>query len=401
MLENAYGILKKTQEQTPTATVEVDALIDNFIREFLTEKDKRLLNFVFKKSVSQEELNAVLGDWDIEAEKGNKILMIAYFMKMHPEVKFSDYTGPRLKGLLNFYKFKNIKLISQFAKICSRLAKEKINPLVIKGGAMKHLRPEFPRVMGDIDILVKEENYLKAGKIAEEMGYDCAYSVHSVDLHPKGSEEGILDIHKFINMGTGREKSINKNLFSRAKFQKVFGIDAYIPSNEDMFFISLVNMSRNIMEKTSIGGLFYTLFDVKFLLESKPFDWNIVIENAKKTKTELQVAFITKFINKIIPNFLPEKIKGLQNFEKKLNDYCILLTYQRFFLWGMKQRNHQLRLSTMFSSKDNFIEYIKLKPKYWLLKPFKFSPKLAKFIMALDKKYHIVEKKYAADQFYR
>lgn len=63
---------------------------------------------------------------------------------------------------------------------------------------MKHLRPEFPRVMGNIDILVKENEYQKAGNIAEKMGYDCAWDIHSVDLHPKDSEDGIMDIHKYI-----------------------------------------------------------------------------------------------------------------------------------------------------------------------------------------------------------
>ena len=403
MLEqNIFDILKKRKDKVLPSSADVDALADTYINRLLTEKDKKLLGFIFKETVSQEELDKFFENWDIEVEGGNKNLMLAYFMKMHPELKFSDYTGPRLKGLLNYYKFKNIKLLSQFSKICNKLEKEGISSLIIKGGAMKFLRPEYPRVMGDIDILVHEEDFEKAGKIVEEMGYDCDYKLHSVDLHPKGSEEGILDIHRFINVNTGCSAAlINKNLFKRATHTKVFGVPAYVPCNEDLLFVSLMNMSRNIVEKTSVGGLFFVLFDIKFLLGSKPdFNWDIVIENAKKTKTEVQISFMAKFINKILPDFLPEQMKKLI-FDKQLNDWCILLAYNRLFLWGMKQRNHQLRLSTMFSSWGNFVEYIKLKPKYWLLKPFKSSPTLAKFIMGLDKKYHIVEDKYAADKFYK
>ena len=40
---------------------------------------------------------------------------------------------------------------------------------------------------------------------------------------------------------------------------------------------------------------------------------------------------------------------------------------------------------------DNFIEYLKLKPKYFILKLFIFrkNPVLARAILKLDEKYHI------------
>ena len=402
MLENRYDILKKTKESAASAASVVDALTDSFIGELFSERDKNLLSLAFKPSISQADLDVFLTKWDIEAEGGNKALVLAYLMRMHPELKFSDKVAPRLRGLLDYFKFKNIKLISHFFKICSQLKKKKIDALVIKGGAMRHLRPEYPRIMGDIDVVVREKDYNKAVKTAEDMGYNCFRSLHSVDLHLKGSNEGILDIHQFINMNTGKERNINKNLFQRARQEKVFGVEAYVPCMEDMLFIALVNMSRNITEKTSIAGLLYTLFDIQFFLHSKPdFKWEIVIENAHLTKTELQIAFITKLINKLLPGFLPEKIEGVDSFEKQLNDYCILLMYKRFFLWGMKQRGHQLRFWTMFNSWDRFVEYVKLKPKYLVLKSLRFSPKIAQFIMNLDERHHIVERKYYADQFYK
>ena len=74
--------------------------------------------------------------------------------------------------------------------------------MILKGGAMKCIHNEFPRVMGDIDILVKEKDYEKAGHIAEEIGYRCEWDIHSVDIHPKDSEEGIMDIHRYILMNT-------------------------------------------------------------------------------------------------------------------------------------------------------------------------------------------------------
>lgn len=396
MLEDKYNILNIIRENHGILPLDniADLLIEGFKSELMNDKDKNLINMIFSSNPTQEKLDTFLEKWDIEAVGSAKALMLAYFMKMHSELNFPEYVGPRLSGLLRFYKFQNMKLISHYTKICNELKKENIIPLIFKGGAMKHLRPEFPRVMGDIDVLVKENEYQKAGNIAEKMGYDCAWDIHSVDLHPKDSEDGIMDIHKYIYMNTGFETNVNDDLFKRARKEKVFGMDTLVPSNEDLLFISLVNMTRNLTHKTSWHGVLFTLFDVKYLLESKlDFDWNIVVENASKTKTEMQVCFATKFINNIVPNLWPENIQKEALFNEEINDYCILLMYQRFFLWNMKQKSHALKFKDIFKNFDNFIEYLRLKPKYFFLKLFIFrkNPKLAKLILKLNEKYNIGE----------
>lgn len=391
MLEDKYNVLSliKTNNGNVSPDNISDLLIENFKNELMHPNDELLLNMIFSESPTQEELDKFLEKWDIEVAGGAKALMLSYFMKLHPQLNFSEYTGPRLKGLLNFYKFQNMKLISHFTKICNEFKKEGIDVLILKGGAMKHLRPEFSRVMSDIDVLINEDKFQKALQIANSMGYDYDWNNHSADLHPKDSDEGIMDIHRWLYMNTGFEKSLNEGLFKRARREKVFGIDALVPCNEDMLFIALVNMAKNLAEKTSWNGVLFTLFDVKFLIESKPdFDWNIVFENTRKTKAEMQLCLATKFINKIIPNLLPEKFRKKALYEKEVNDFCTLLMYQRFFLWNMKQRGHALKIKDAFCSFSNFIEYLNLKPKYFVLKLFVFrkNPVMARAILKLNEK---------------
>lgn len=394
MLENKFNILELLKNSKENISVDsiIDVLVDNFRDELISKKDEKLINLVFSEKINQQDLDEFLKDYDIEVAGSNKSLLLSYFMKMHPELSFNEYSGPRLRGLLDFYRFQNMKLISHFTKICNELKKENIDVLIFKGGAMKFLRPEFSRAMGDIDALVREKDYKKAGLIAENMGYDCAWDVHSVDLHPKDSEEGIMDIHKYIHMQTGCERNINNDLFNRARKVKAFGVDAYIPSNEDLFFITLVNLVRNLRNKTSVKGILFALFDAKFLLDSKPnFDWNIVIENTRKTKTELQVYLALRFMNKIVPNLLPENLQKETLFEKEIRDYCTLLMYQRFFLWQMKMKSHDLKIKDAFTNWNNFIEYLKLKPKYFILKLFfiRKNPVLARAILKFNEKHYI------------
>ena len=128
-------------------------------------------------------------------------------------------------------------------------------------------------------------------------------------------------------------------------------------------------MMRNLKDRTSYTGILYNLFDCKFLIDSKPdFDWNIIIQNAKKTETVSHVYFAIQFLNSIVPNLLPEKININSSFENEFKKYCILLVYQRFFLGRMKEKGHEMKIKDLFSSFEFFKEYLKLKPKYFILK---------------------------------
>lgn len=373
---NSSGYLKKDVSIT-------DALIENFYNEILTESDKKLLQLAFSLNPTQEDLYHLLEDWDIEVKSGDKSLMLAYFVKLHPELKFTSYEGPRLKGLLNFYRFKNIKTIAHYSKIGRELNKSGIVPMIIKGGAIKYLRPDLPRIMGDIDILVPEKDLLKCAEIAAAIGYWYEkIDIHAIDLHPAGSKEGAIDIHKYICMDAPKEKNLLYGLYKRAENKSVFGVNTLIPSNEDLLFITLINLSRNLRNKTSQAGLLYTLFDCKFLIESKPdFNWKIIKENAQKTGTEIYMNFAIKFIDKISPNILPLEINYKTLFEKETNEYSNMVMYNRFYLENLRTKCRALKITEIFRKPENLFQYLVLKPKYFFLKLLRKHPKLIELLI--------------------
>lgn len=349
-----------------------DTLVNNFYDELITPEDKMLLNLAFSENPSQEDLDEFLNKCDIEVMGGNKALMLSYFMKMHPNLEFSNYVKPRLSGLLKYFRFHNLKLISHFTKLGKALNDTNIPVMILKGGAMKYLRPDLSRVMGDIDILVPNEEYFRAIEIAESLGYEHNQkNIHSpsIDFYIKGTEENCIDVHRYINMETGFEKRINKHLFARSKKAKVFGVDALVPSNEDMLFLALINLAKNLRHNTSSAGMLFTLFDCKFLIETKPdFNWDIIIENSKKTKTQIQISFAIKFINRIVPGILPEKLQKEGLFEKEMNNYCRFVVFERFFFPDLQIKSRTLKLFESIKSIKGIREYIEVKPKYYLIK---------------------------------
>lgn len=350
-----------------------DKLIDNFFKEFMYDKDKLLLELAFSKETTQEDIDKFLEKWDIEAVGGHKALMLAYFMKLHPDLKFSDYVKPRLEGLLKYYRFHNLKVISHFTKIGRAFNEAGIPVMIIKGGAIKYIRQELPRVMGDIDILVPWNDFKRTIQIAKDLGYDVNIANHSIDLHPPGTETGTVDIHRYVDMSTGYESQINADIFNRALKAKAFGVDVLVPSYEDIVFLALINLAKNLRYNTSTPGLLYNLFDCDYLVShKKDFDWNIVINNAKKTKTQVQLSFAVTFINKIVPGLLPEFLKSI--FAKEVLEYSRFIMFERFFFLDMQTKCRPIKLKESIKSLEKMKEYMRLKPGYFILKQLKKHP---------------------------
>lgn len=376
------GYLRETLDIT-------DALIQNFANNIMKDEDKALMRMFFNPDVSQKHLDELLSQWDIEAKNCDKNLLLAYFMKYHPELKFNSYTKPRLMGLLNNIRFKNVKTFSHFVKIGKILNENNIIPIILKGGIMRILRPELPRIMGDIDILVEDKNFLKSVNLATKIGYTYdRIESHSIDLHDKDGK-GALDVHKFIYMGGKNDKKIISGLFKRVTKQNTFGIDILVPSNEDLLFIVLNNLARNLRDNTSKAGTLFAIFDCHYLINSKKdFNWNIVIENAKLSGTQIYINFAIKFINYLTPYVLPDFLNE-PLFEKETRDYSLCVMYKRFYLEEIREKSRKMKLKNLF--KDySLMDYLKLKPKYFLLKQLINHPFLIKtFIKDLKtKKYN-------------
>ena len=380
VIRNSQLDAVKNSEYFNENTTITDALIEYFYNDIMSEGEKKLMRLVFTKSPKQEELDNLLKLWDIEARVSQKSLLLAYIQKRYPELLFTLYEGPRLKGLLLNVRFKNIQTIAHFSKIGKELNKNGITPVIIKGGAMKYLRPELPRHMGDIDIVVPEKDWIRSANLAKSIGYWYRKpDIHSIDIHESKdkSEYGILDIHRYIYLGTGKDKAWIKGLFERAKEETVFSVKALVPCFEDLMFITLTNLSRNLSNKTSQAGLLFALFDCKFFLENKPeFNWDIIKENAKLTNTEVQVNFAIKFINKISEDIIPKEIIDNMFFEEETHHYSKIIVFNRFYYLNVQKEARDMKIAQILQNPAEITKYIKLKLKYKLLKHIQKHPRL-------------------------
>lgn len=124
-------------------------------------------------------------------------------------------------------------LLEQIREICNLLAANNIYPVLLKGAGnlMDDLYQDIgERIMGDIDILVKEEDYHRAAEIAMNFGYqvtESEYFYDDVDIlkhyprlgHPE--RYAALEIHRLpveekytrlLNQKMIREKAKKRKL---------------------------------------------------------------------------------------------------------------------------------------------------------------------------------------------
>ena len=282
-----------------------------------------------------------------------------------------------------------MELIGHFSKIVKRLNGLGIEPMIVKGGAMRYLRPDLPRVMGDIDIVLPVRNPWKAvKKLVREMGYAFSDDTHSIDIHPMGNpEKGILDIHQFFSFMPQADTDFISKLFQRATRKKIFSTDAYLPAVEDMVFICLNNLTHNIRGTTSVQGIPIALFDLVYLIGlKKDFDWNIVIQDIIQTRTEAHSYIAILFVHQILPDIFPTNLINHKILKRKLAD---LINRDKFYvLWvhDVKYACKKLRLLKCLGNWSDLKHYIKIEGQHFFTKRIVKHPLLVRLFLKIFNK---------------
>ena len=352
-----------------------DTLADYFYKCFITTEAQQFVNLFMKPDLAQAELDKFLNAWDIEQHGADTALLLAYVMNEHPDLTFNDYTAPRLSGVKNYFRFKNLERVAEFKKVVGALNERGIVPLILKGGAMRHLRPNLPRVMNDIDILLPDvKSYEQALKIATDLGYKLTKAEHSTDLS-KANGEGVLDIHWCMDHFIKNRDELTQDLFKRAQKQQVFNSECLVPAKEDMLFLLLFHLAKNLRSSACVSALPYMVFDLKYLT-SFDIDWSVVLENIKKTDSSVMILTAVKFLNKLVPGLIDEKMFEQVGENFKLQKVLLRDIFYARYVFDVKYACKGLKLLPCLKSVNAFKLYLKNKVQHFVTKRIIKSDKL-------------------------
>ncbi len=152
-----------------------------------------------------------------------------------------DELAPTLQSLYELNRERNEQILQQIDEITKILNKANIQPVFLKGTAnlLDGLYSDVgERMIGDIDFLVREEDYLKAAELVQGIGYrhdekisyvDFTSRKHYARLH-KEDEQAAVEIHRIL-VSDRYSKSINPLEVFRDKKPVSGKTGIYVPSD--------------------------------------------------------------------------------------------------------------------------------------------------------------------------
>lgn len=189
---------------------------------------------------------------------------------------------------------KDTNQIYELNRIMKSFEKADIPHLMFKGAVIKFDYPQTNlRFMGDIDVLVKKEDYSLAQKNLSDHGFTKqTHGENTVDEYIK-EPFTVVELHK--EMIAHSETSYNywKKIWDRAVLRNGFS-NSFIPTKEDTYIFMTVHTVKHFYH----GGI-----AARILL-----DYYVFLE---KYKGKLDFVYIDKYLNEFGYKKFEEKIKSL------------------------------------------------------------------------------------------
>ena len=368
----------------------IEKLIDRFFTDIFRPEDRLLVDFIFREEHTQSNVDALLKGWDIEVAGGYKALALSYVAKRHPELNFSTYTGPRLSGMWTRIRFENLRLMAHFNKVVKALNAVGIRPMVVKGGAIKILNPSRPRIMGDVDLVVRDGEYDQAREIVRGLGYveKGIPTQHSVDFVEPETGTGVVDIHRWIDLDVDYAHApFMEDLFRRARVASVQGGEVLLPSAEDHFFILMMNLSKNISHKQTVHGVLNAFFDSEVLVgDHVDFDWRQVFADVEKTHAEAVYFATISFVKRLAPSLLPDAALGDAKTERRLRQCAMQLYFWRYWKLPTWQVFRRISLKRALFGRQSLKLWLSVVPYYCVLKLIDGRPLLVSAFLRFSAK---------------
>lgn len=238
---------------------------------FMNHKDKRLTNeevfviqilkdhLLHKKSFMHEKI-----DWEemTKISSSHQIDGILFFQchDIMPN-KFKEYYEKAFSATV----YINTNLQTEFQLISNRFRKEKIQYVMLKGLKVASLYPiPVLRTMGDLDILVHEEDKSAAANVLTEIGYVEELRTEGYDWHFRKNNQ-VIELHHSLFYSNCKPYGIMDNCWD-------YVIDGELDWNYHLIFL-IAHLRKHLMD----CGVGYRMFlDIAVLISSKThlnWDW--------------------------------------------------------------------------------------------------------------------------------
>lgn len=280
---------------------------------------------ILRAYVHDEKVNVVLNNkvtWEKILEESREHCVDGV---VYSTIKWDDNTTYIDKDLKNEWKnsvfFQSIWQINHINKTCDifkKLNEENIEFIALKGFVIRELykRPEH-RTMGDIDILIHEEDLERISKCL----YNLGYKKEGEAGHHIGFEKvnyPSIEVHwKLVNKNYFKaEVPLEKEVWENIQKVNVNGVEVLVMSTEDMLVHLCLHMAVHMAYR---GFGIRQVLDVALItkLLEKDIDWKKFKEVSKKNNIEKLACLVFLSCSIIFDMDIPKELKGNFNIRKE------------------------------------------------------------------------------------
>lgn len=191
---------------------------------------------------------------------------------------------------------RNLGFWDEFLKINDAFKQNNISILPLKGMDMlARFCPAFDlRTMSDIDILIKEDQFVKAEKVLSDLGYQKRlYGLKEKYWRERQCHVAFHRNHTMVEAHWGLDfkranRIILQQLWKRVKQVQLGNDKLNIFSPEDALF----SLALHLRRFGNILSLKQVLDAAKIIKESSEFDWDYVLEESKRGAMKATTYFI-------------------------------------------------------------------------------------------------------------
>lgn len=183
---------------------------------------------IIRKTLNNEEIDQI-SDWNLVLKelKNQAVFCLPYSLLMKSNALSSsekkNYKILCLQSVAN-----NIQLLNAQAKLVSLLQENDIPFVILKGtaAAMYYSHPEY-RTMGDIDLIVKPEDFDRAHKVLEKE-YELTQKIEDIPRHATftNKEGHEIELHKYFSI-LNNNKELDDSIYKGIELCEIHSIREY------------------------------------------------------------------------------------------------------------------------------------------------------------------------------
>ncbi len=289
------------------ALVKERAILRLIAKNKLEEKEKVELIELLKSNLS----------WEYLSERIKCNFLTPFFIKKIKDLNLiADIPQVSLEKLNNIRRLqivKDTKSRRSLEIVLNAFNNKGIDLLIIKG---PHLGFEVyedtsDRWMGDIDLLVKNEDWFKAGEVLASLGFISGTVLRNYNVWGIKYLDNHIDFYKDdsklelkSNIWAIEFPYFNYSFWEKARITQIDNNCAYFPSYEDTLLIACVNLVRH-----NFSGLIWFL-DIKKIIDkfAESFEWQAVMTKIKEQDLSTVVYYALNFTDKLLCLQLPEDL---------------------------------------------------------------------------------------------